>query len=82
MQLQPISARTSEQLIVEAAAFTAMAGKAKTHEARRTLETLAERYRDLAARRAALACLSYNDPAAPVLEQTIQRLIRSISQAS
>jgi len=75
-----LAKRTSEQLIVEAASFSSMAAKARTPEAKRALEKLACRYRDLAARRAALACLSHNDPAASMLAHTIERLIRNISQ--
>jgi transcription elongation GreA/GreB family factor len=73
---EPLEKRTSEQLIVEAATFSALAAKAKTREAKRALEALAERFRDLAVRRAALACLHRDDPAALLLAQTIERLIK------
>jgi hypothetical protein len=42
------------------------------------LENLAARYRELAARRA--ACLGDDDPAAPVLTHTIERLIKGIGE--
>jgi hypothetical protein len=71
---------TSNQLVVEAAAFARMAARANTLEARQALERLAERYRELAARRAALACLGDEDPARPMLAHKIERLIQSIGE--
>ena len=70
----------SKHLAREAAAFTVMAAKAKTVEAKRALEGMAARYRELAARRAALGCLGDDDPAAPMLAHTIERLARSIGE--
>jgi hypothetical protein len=80
MRRTPLAKCTSEQLVIEAAAFTAMAARANTLPAQRALETLAERFRDLAIRRAALACLPDDDPAAPVLARTIERLIADIGE--
>jgi hypothetical protein len=76
----PLARCTSEQLVIEAAAFTAMAARANTLEAARALEILAERFRELAARRAALACLPDDDPAVPLLARTIERLIADIDE--
>jgi hypothetical protein len=42
------------------------------------LENLATRYRERAARHA--ACLGDDDPAAPVLTHTIERLIKGIGE--
>ncbi len=70
---------TSRELLKEAATFTAMAARANTFEARQALESLAARYRELAARRAVLACLAPDDPATPVIAQSIERLIRDLS---
>ena len=71
---------TSKHFVREPAVFSRMVAKAKTPEAMRVLENLAARYRELAARRAALGCLDETDPAAPMLAHTIDRLTRSISE--
>ena len=78
MKSNSLANRTSNQLLVESATFSAMAAKAHTREAQRALAQLSERYRELAARRAALACLAANDPAATMLQAKIQRLIREM----
>jgi len=76
----PLTELTSKHLVKEAATFTRMAARANTREARRVLENLATRYRELAARRAALGCLDEDDPAAPMLAHTIERLTKNIGE--
>ena len=73
-----LAGRTAEQLVIQAAELMALARTASTPEVRRLLEVVAERYRELAARRAALACLAADDPARPALSRTIGLLARSI----
>ncbi len=78
---RPMAECTAEQLVVEAAALCAMAVRANTLEAKRALEHLAARCRELAARRAVLACLEDDDPAVPMLADTIERLIKDLREA-
>ena len=73
------AALTAEQLVRQAAEMSALAGRAKAPEARAMLERLAARYRELAARRAAAACLSHDDPARLALTQMIQSLTSKIA---
>ena len=73
-----LAKRTAEQLVIQAAELLAFARTASTLEVRRLLEVLAERYRELAARRAALACLADDDPARAALSRSIGLLARRI----
>jgi hypothetical protein len=73
------TALTAEQLVKRAAEMCALARKAKTQEARVVLERLAARYRELAARRAAAACLPHDDPARTALTYMIRSLTNKIA---
>jgi len=59
--------------------MSALARRAKTPEARAMLERLAARYRELAARRAAAACLPHDDPARTALGCMIDSLTSKIA---
>ena len=74
-----LAKRTAEQLVIQAAELRAFARTASTPEVKRLLEAVAGRYRELAARRAALACLADDDPARAALSRTIGLLARSIA---
>ena len=74
-----LAALTAEQLVRQAAEMSALAGRAKAPEARAMLERLAARYRELAAQRAAAACLPHDDPARTALTYLIRSLASKIA---
>jgi hypothetical protein len=77
-----LAALTAEQLVRQAAEMSALARRAKTPEARAMLERLAARYRELAARRAAAACLPHDDPARTALGCMIESLTNKIASVA
>jgi hypothetical protein len=77
----PLARRSAKQLLRQAAELMEMAKAARAPELKSMLESLAARYRELAARRAAVASLSADDPARDALAHSIERLARSITAA-
>jgi hypothetical protein len=78
----PLPLRSTKELLGHAAELTAMAEKASLPEIRRFVLELAERFRDLAVRRAAVDSLPPEDPARTALENSVERLAGGIVGSS